>query len=128
MAICQSSVMIGLSVYYVTNISVAYIESEYVDRFHKMRQAYREQGGRLLKSSIIFILSAVLLGMGKFTFCREIGGAIMGTVINSLIGLIFFGAVQHICGPERGSGALAGKKASNLKEQQEICMKLETNF
>lgn len=52
----------------------------------------------------------------------------MGTVINSLIGLFFFGAVQHICGPERGSGALAGKKTSGLKAQEQICMKLETNF
>lgn len=80
-----------------------------------MRQAYREQGGRLLKSSLIFIAGAMMLFGGKFTFCKEIGGAIMGTVINSLIGLFFFGAVQHICGPERGSGALAGKKTSGLK-------------
>lgn len=107
--------MIGLSVYYVTNISVAYIESPYVDRFHKMRQAYREQGGRLLKSSIIFILGAMFLFNGKFTFCKEIGGAIMGTVINCLIGLLFFGAAQHICGPDRGSGELAVKKKSGIK-------------
>ena len=116
MAICQSTIMIGLSVYYVTNISVAYIESEYVDRFHKMRQAYREQGSRLLKSSTIFILGALFLSMGKFTFCKEIGRTMMSTVINCLVGLIFFGATQHLMGPERGSGVLAAKRKSSLKE------------
>jgi len=76
------------------------MESPYVERFHKMRQAYREQGGRLLKASQMFYLSGLLLAGGRFTFCREIGGAITGAVVNSLIGMLLFGSVQHLFGPE----------------------------
>ena len=93
-----------------------------------MKQAYREQGGRLLKGSIMFILSGVLMMGGQFTFCKEIGAAIIGAVVYSLIATMFFGAVRHLFGPEKDAGLIRKKKVTNLATQQAIVMKLDSTF
>ena len=51
MVISQSVVCLGIAVFYVHYLSLAYMQSPYVERFHKVKQVYREQGGRLLKAS-----------------------------------------------------------------------------
>jgi len=76
----------------------------------------------------MFILSGVTLMGGRFTFCREIGMAIIGAVVYSLIAMFFFGAVQHLFGPEKDAGMIRKKKVTNLATQQAIVMKLDSTF
>lgn len=76
----------------------------------------------------MFLLCGILMMSGKFTFCREIGSAIIGAVIYSLLGMLFFGALQHLFGPEKEAGLIRKKKVTNLATQQAIVMKLDSTF
>ena len=93
-----------------------------------MRQVYREQGGRLLKASQMIYLSGLFLAGGRFTFCRQIGGAICSSVTNSLIAMMFFGSLQVLFGPQEGAGTIRKKKVANLQTQQAVVMKLDETF
>lgn len=110
-------ILIGFSVDYVIHLSADYMHSTHKSRNDKMKQAYTEMGVSIFSGSITTFGSGVFLFGGQVITFQKFAVLITSTIfISFMIAMLFFGAVIHILGPERGRGDIC-RSHSSVKKQ-----------
>ena len=96
-------VLIGLSVDYVVHLAAEYIVSPKQSRKQKMAQAYHHMGLSIFSGCVTTMGAGSFMMLGELSLNRKFGYTITTTMaISFFISMVYFGALMHIVGPEKG--------------------------
>ena len=94
---------IGLAVDYCVHLASDYLYSPHANRRAKMQQTYQNMGVSISAGAITTLGSSAFLFGGQICSFTKFATIICGTIVMSyLVSMLLFGAIMHICGPQKG--------------------------
>ena len=100
-------IIVGFSVDYVVHLANHYVESVYIDRFRRMKDALTGIGISIFSGAITTILSGIFLFLATIVFFENFAILILVTILFSLLfSLALFSSINFWIGPSGNFGNL----------------------
>ena len=122
-------IIVGFSVDYVVHLANHYVESVYIDRFRRMKDALTGIGISIFSGAITTIASSIFLFLATIKFFESFAILFLSTILFSLLfSLVLFSSINFWIGPSGNFGNAKHYIVTPLiKKLKECCKKKNVN-
>ena len=122
-------IIVGFSVDYVVHLANHYVESVYIDKFRRMKDALTGIGISIFSGAITTIASSIFLFLATIKFFESFAILVLATILFSLLfSLVLFSSINFWIGPSGNFGNAKHYIVTPLiKKLKECCKKKNVN-
>ena len=117
-------IIVGFSVDYVVHLANHYVESVYIDRYRRMKDALTGIGISIFSGAITTIASSIFLFLATIKFFESFAILVLATILFSLLfSLVLFSSINFWIGPSGNFGNAKHYIVTPLMKKLKECCK-----